>query len=634
MTLEIDHRDFTESKVSPDREAELKDVAAEVSAGLAGEHAVEVTKLDATTGNPAVVRSSSGPVVSEDDYVERALDHMQAISPALGLTAPSAEFEADPHVQRTSSGAVAVHLQQRHQAIPIFQAAETVRFAPDGRLYETAGSTITVEHGANAEPQLAVEEAVTKVAEYVSQPDGQGESKDQFGEPLEPPSADLSGFRPKVTEQASSPDRATVLEGAPFEGGIEARLAWFPLDDGLRLAWETRLTMPGHTARFRTLVDADSGDVLYCRQLLQSVTATGNVYRVDGSQPRESVTFPLDLQSYNLPIPTDLSDFPEDWVESEKAEGNCVFAHLGDSPTTMTGIKDDGAVVFDPSDDNGDEQKILNIFYFNCFMHDYFYLLGFREGDGNFQQDNRGRGGVDRDPVDARAHSGPVQGTANMLTLEDGMPPEMNMGLVSSTDRHTAFDATVVFHEFTHGVTNRLVGGPLDNTSLDSPQSRGMGEGWSDYVPCTILDTTVVGSWVMDNPQGLREFPYDSEFPDSFGDVGSGRYTAVHNIGELWCATLMEINRRIGSNVAMQLVVDALKLSAANPSFLNMRDAILDAEANMRAAGKIDGEDIRHNLWRVFARFGMGPGAGSNGAQLDGIVADNSLPEEVPAEVD
>ena len=69
----------------------------------------------------------------------------------------------------------------------------------------------------------------------------------------------------------------------------------------------------------------------------------------------------------------------------------------------------------------------------------------------------------------------------------------MKMGLVTSTNRHTAFDSTVVFHEFMHGVTNRLVGGPLNVRALDAPQSGGMGEGWGDYVACTITGRTVVG---------------------------------------------------------------------------------------------------------------------------------------------
>jgi hypothetical protein len=52
-----------------------------------------------------------------------------------------------------------------------------------------------------------------------------------------------------------------------------------------------------------------------------------------------------------------------------------------------------------------------------------------------------------------------------------------------------------------------------------------------------------------------------------------------YNIGEIWCATLMEMNRNIGTTLAVQLAVDALKLSPANPSFLDIRDSILAAIA-------------------------------------------------------
>ena len=75
-------------------------------------------------------------------------------------------------------------------------------------------------------------------------------------------------------------------------------------------------------------------------------------------------------------------------------------------------------------------RALHNIFYLNCYMHDFFYLLGFREADGNFQQNNLGRGGVASDRVDARAHSSAVFGTANMSTPAEGSRPTMNMGLV------------------------------------------------------------------------------------------------------------------------------------------------------------------------------------------------------------
>ena len=153
----------------------------------------------------------------------------------------------------------------------------------------------------------------------------------------------------------------------------------------------------------------------------------------------------------------------------------------------------------------------------------------------------------------------------------------MNMGLVTSTNRHTALDSSVVFHEYTHGLTNRLVGAPSNGHTLDAIQSASMGEGWGDYVACTINNTTVLGTWVLNNTAGIRGFPYDANFPDNYGKLGTDRYTEVHNNGEIWCAALMELNRRIGAALAIQIVVDGLKLTPANPTYLQARDAILTA---------------------------------------------------------
>src|SRR5215467_3831956 len=113
-----------------------------------------------------------------------------------------------------------------------------------------------------------------------------------------------------------------------------------------------------------------------------------------------------------------------------------------------------------------------------------------------------------------------------MATGPDGKPPVMNMGLVSG-DRHTAFDADVVFHEYTHGLTNRLVGGPLNTDSLDAPQSSGMGEGWGDFFALTIQsffrtnEKVVIGDWVINSPGGIRSAPYDDKFPRTYRDIAT-----------------------------------------------------------------------------------------------------------------
>jgi len=218
-----------------------------------------------------------------------------------------------------------------------------------------------------------------------------------------------------------------------------------------------------------------------------------------------------------------------------------------------------------------------------------------------------------------------------MGTPADGSAPTMNMGLVAQTDRHTALDPDVVYHEYTHGLTGRLVGGPMNDTSLDGEQSGGMGEGWSDFIACIVLRKTVVGDWVVSQPTGIRRFRYDDQFPDSFANVGTGRYlgSKPHNLGEIWCATLMSLSRRLGAWPTAQIVVDGLKLTAANPSFLAARDAILLAGeqfSSARGDSPAARTDLVHTIWAVFARYGMGPAARSNGAMVAGVVADFEVP--------
>jgi extracellular elastinolytic metalloproteinase len=631
VSRELDRRDFRESKLTETRKQHLHSLASSISEDLPGDQDLRIEAFDPTTANPAVVTVESSPV-EEGVYVERALEYVRRIGPVLGLHDDStSEFEADPDIQETTAGAVAVHLQQVYKGIPVFEAAQTVRFAPDGALEDSAGSSITIDQDIEIILGLSAVDAVLAAARHVASPhEDEREVTDQFGEPLPFPTVDLTGFEPEVvTTNQNDPRRETVLAPGPFGEAISATLTWFPLED-LRLAWETVLTMPDRQGQYLTVVDANSGEILYCRQLLNLVAARGSVYLVDGSSVRSTVAFPRRLTDYRLPLPPGMrATFPEDWVETTETLGNCTSSRQGADGGRVRGTNRDGTIVFAPTDATGPDQQVLNTFYYSCFMHSFFYLLGFREMNGNFQQDNFGLGGVGNDRVDARAHPGAVWGTANMLTPADGSSPVMNMGLVTGTGRHTALDSSVVFHEFTHGVTNRLVGGPGNANALNSPQSGGMGEGWSDFIPCVINDATLVGAWVTNRPGGIRGFPYDSDYPDHFGHLGSGRYTGPHAIGEIWCATLMEMSRCIGKTISTRLVVDALKLAPANPSFLNMRNAILNALGHMRIGGNIP--PSRHaaalrGAWLTFAKFGMGRQAQSNGAQLSGIVADFATP--------
>src|SRR6185436_9935389 len=126
------------------------------------------------------------------------------------------------------------------------------------------------------------------------------------------------------------------------------------------------------------------------------------------------------------------------------------------------------------------DAAVVNLFYWNNFMHDKLYELGFTEAAGNFQVSNFGRGGVGGDPVFADAQDGGGTDNANFLALPDGFPGLMQMYVFTgpNPDRDGDLDAEIICHEYTHGLSSRLVGGGVGFFAL---QSGGMGEGWSDF---------------------------------------------------------------------------------------------------------------------------------------------------------
>src|SRR5215475_3790164 len=353
--------------------------------------------------------------------------------------------------------------------------------------------------------------------------------------------------------------------------------------------------------------------------MMHMARARGNVFEFSpGIADRRMTDFPRPIADYPIMPGAPLAGFPGDWVEGDKAVGNATAATLNFTSGSLTGVLNGNVVEFNPTDRFGDDQKLLNIFYFCNYMHDFLYILGFDEAAGNFQKANFTHMGVGNDPVRARAHSGPVRGTANMSTAADGTPPLMNMGLVQRSNRHTALDADVVFHEFTHGLTNRLVGGTRQGHTLDAPQSQGMGEGWSDFFALTIQnffraqnsqdERVVLGDWVVANQTGIRSNRYDDRYPFTYGavstfprsDPNTGQpdpngLPDEHQTGEIWCAALMMMARRMraalgdadGYRLGWQMVVDGLKLTPANPTFLDARDAILLALDHMLTQKRI-----------------------------------------------
>jgi extracellular elastinolytic metalloproteinase len=196
--------------------------------------------------------------------------------------------------------------------------------------------------------------------------------------------------------------------------------------------------------------------------------------------------------------------------------------------------------------------SVTQLFYTANMYHDLLYELGFTESAGNFQVENSNKGGVGSDFVILNAQDGGGKNNAMFATPPDGQNPRMVMYMwdITNPERDGAFSADVVLHEYTHGLSNRLTGGPSNTGCLGSTEAGGMGEGWSDFMATAVrIKTTdthdtdyAMGAWVYNNPAGIRKYPYSTNMKTNahvYADVGA--LGEVHDIGEVWATILYEV---------------------------------------------------------------------------------------------
>ncbi len=249
---------------------------------------------------------------------------------------------------------------------------------------------------------------------------------------------------------------------------------------------------------------------------------------------------------------------------------------------------------------------ITNLWYFNNYMHDWMYSLGFTESARNFQTNNFGRGGAQNDAVKAEAQDGSGTNNANFATPADGSSGRMQQYIFTAPtpDRDSDLDGDVVMHEYGHGVSNRLIG---NGSGLGGTQSGAMGEGWSDYWACSNYNDGVMGEYVVQSSAGIRRAPYSvpsATVHDSYADVGNSGFE-VHDDGEVWAAALFDLLQTIGKTKSDKIVLDGMKNTVTSPSMVAARTGIITAcNADFPA-------DVC-TVWTVFARHGLGASASGN----------------------
>lgn len=381
-----------------------------------------------------------------------------------------------------------------------------------------------------------------------------------------------------------------------------------------RLAWHIYAEV-GPEEWYELLLDAYTGELLL-RHNLYVFEAQGTVYtEAPDKGARQLVSFVGDTTINTA----------AGWMgTSTVTTGNNVEAYLdtnadnapdnNNGPGLSVGHATSGTqnftFPFDTTVDPRTQQAavVTNLFYYNNVMHDFSYNLGFTETARNFQVNNFGRGGTGNDSVRAEAQDGSGTNNANFSTPPDGSRPRMQQFLFTapSPDRDSSVDGDVVFHEYGHGISNRLIGN--GSTALSGTQSGAMGEGWSDYWAITINNDGAVGEYVTNNPAGIRRAAYTvpaAAVHDSYADVGAGGFE-VHRDGEVWAATLWDLRTQLGAAITDRIVLNGMKFTPTRPSFLNARDGILQADQNLNGGAN------RCAIWTVFARHGMGVSAVGN----------------------
>lgn len=225
--------------------------------------------------------------------------------------------------------------------------------------------------------------------------------------------------------------------------------------------------------------------------------------------------------------------------------------------------------------------------------------------------------------------------TISATLVDDGSGTDNNQ-------RDGDLDNGIVAHEYGHGISTRLTGGRFNPGCLQNQEQ--MGEGWSDYFGLILtmkstdtgeaprgIGTYAMGQGVGGN--GLRARPYSTDFAKNeftYNNIKSQQ--APHGVGSVWATMLWDLTWAFideygfdpdiyegqgGNNMALQLVMDGLKLQPCSPGFVNGRDAILEADEIANGGAN------KCLIWNAFAKRGLGLSAnqGSSNSKQDGTEA-------------
>lgn len=620
----------------------------------------------------ALTASTSFAQTNDDKAV---LDLLKKNSAALGLSTTDIENSLiNTSYIIAGSDIRMVYLQQAYKGIPVYNKLQVLAFR-NGKPVSVTGERVT-----SIEKQAVPENGVPAINAQAAVLTAIRESNISFGQNILP--GTTNGRNIEFGDLGISYTNITAtLLWAPDNTG-KVQLAW-QVDISPKISsdhWMIRVSASNNTVLDKNNLTVycnwgkkDQGDI--CNDIQHSKTHIHT--QAPAQQNLPQAPFLINGATYNvIPFPAESPIHPggtpanrtDPWLlapaghnattlkwhsngttDYTTTRGNNVFAYedadanntggvTGTSstpdPLTFTNVYN---FTLAPTGGTNQQSAIVNLFYWNNIIHDVSYLYGFDEVSGNFQTNNQGRGGSGNDAVLAEAQDGNGLNNANFNTGADGSTSRMQMYLwdAPTPDRDGDLDNGIILHEYTHGISNRMTGGPTNPGCLSNNEQ--MGEGWSDYFGLMLTHnwaTAVatdgfnnprgIGTYALNQPitgNGIRQYPYTTNMavnPHTYANVAT--VAIPHGIGSVWCAMLWDmtwnmiqidgINPNIynatatGGNIAaLKLVTEGMRLQPCSPGFVDGRNAIL------RADTLFFGARYSCAIWEAFARRGVGVNA-------------------------
>ena len=559
-----------------------------------------------------------------------------AVQALLGLSADDLlDYEVTDVVPSKVTGATHVYLRQTLYGIPVYNGQLQVNVNRDGRIISVNNSFV---------PDLA--QSVTALAPSVGLGTAVQSAARHLGRRID--------AEPRLLKAAEGVQQATTVDAAGISRSpIEGRLVWLPVRRGeVHLGWNLQVDTSDRQHLYDMVVDATDG--LVWTRFDWTAADQYRVYNFPNESPNHTTPVPPADGRTLVVNPANGSASPFGWHDTNGAagaefnttQGNNVQAYTdvdannspdaGSSPSGGTTRNFDFAMPLTSAPSAYRPAAVTNLFYWNNIIHDVQYQYGFDEVAGNFQVNNYGKGGLGNDSVQAEAQDGSGTNNANFGTPPDGQRPRMQMFVwtAPTPDKDGDIDSGIMIHEYGHGISNRLIGGPSNVSCLSNTQQAG--EGLSDWWALAYTakpgDTGPqrrgIGTYALNQPTngvGIRQQPYSTDNAVNTWTYASVAGAAVpHGVGSRWAQAAWEVYWALvnahgfdanlynaagnaGNQRMMLYVNEGLKNTICRPAFTDIRDGIIQA-----AVDNHGGEDVCR-MWTAFAAFGLGTNAVSGG---------------------